>query len=367
MSPAPLWQRVQQGETAAIATVIERLWPEHEVHVTVTRPGDHYRIAIQGNPLPPFHLLVKQIDQELCRYKLPRATPIQLCVHTGTNTWETDFLLGDTLQRIPMSNRRPKRSSAPLEIPLCTLDARAKNSLWIGAIVGLGLCWPSLSRFVLSYLVIIIHELGHTLAGWLMGYPSFPAFDFIHGGGITLQLQERWALIPVLIYSGLGGLLYYFRRNHLTVMVIISGALLYTGMYFTRVNQLFFLAMGHGCELLFIGIFLYRSMTGWGCQQPGEQTLYGVLGFFMWFYDLNFVRQLLFDPQMRALYALGKGEVLDHDWVRIAGEFLRVDLSLVVVLFGVSCLLTPLLTWGLYRYQNYWRYGCVQLLRRQAE
>jgi len=364
MSAAPLWQRVQQGETTAIATVIERLWPDRTIQVTVEQQGEHYHIHLHGEQLPTFHLLVRCIDRELCRYQMPRATPIRLTVTAGSNTWETHFLLGDTFQRIPTPHRRTQRPSDPLEIPLCTLDASAKSSLWIGAIAGLGLCWLPLSQFVLSYLVIIIHELGHTLAGWLMGYPSLPAFDFLHGGGITFQLQQRWGLIPLLIYGGMGGLLYYGRRSPLTVMVIISCALIYTGMYFTRINQLFFLAMGHGCELLFMGIFWYRSATGWGCQQPGERTLYAVLGFFMWFYDLNFVRQLLFDPQMRALYLLGKGEVLDHDFVRIAQEFLRVDLSLVVVLFGVSCLLTPLLTWGLYRYQNYWRYGCTQLLRQ---
>lgn len=239
-----------------------------------------------------------------------------------------------------------------------------RTILLIGLITGLILCLIPWLRFILSYLVIIIHELGHTVAGWVMGYPSIPAFDFIHGGGITLQLNERWALIPLVFYGLIGFLIYYFRRNQLTVITLTGLAGIYTFAYFTRLSQLFIIAMGHGLELVFICLFLYRALTGWGCQQPGEQTLYGVLGFFMLFYNLNFTRQLLFDATMRELYLMGKGDVLDHDFVRIAREFLGVDLSLVVVLFALCCLLTPLLSWALVRYQNYWLYGCVRLLQR---
>ncbi len=364
----PLWQRVKQGDMEAMTTVLERTLAHKNIQVKVKQINGIFHIELTVHQLPEQALLVKLIDQELRRYKMPSLTQIQVTAHDAHQTWETEFHLGQLSTHssaIEKETHSPEPASHTLRtLPLYSLDSKGKNILFLGAIMGFLLCLIPWLRFILSYLVIIIHELGHTVAGWFMGYPSIPAFDFIYGGGITLQLSERWAFIPLVIYSGLGGLIYYFRRNRLTVNTLITIALLYTLIYFTRLSQLLVISMGHGLELLFIGIFLYRAATGWHGQQPGEQSLYGILGFFILFYDLNFVRQLLFDPVMRELYFMGKGEVLDHDFVRIAREFLQVNLSLVVVLFGLLCLLTPLATWGLYRYQNYWRYACVQLLRR---
>src|SRR5688500_2816830 len=42
-----------------------------------------------------------------------------------------------------------------------------------------------LTRMMFSALVTLFHELGHAVVGWLFGYPSIPAFDFVYGGGIT--------------------------------------------------------------------------------------------------------------------------------------------------------------------------------------
>jgi len=353
----------------AITTVLERALTHKSIQVRVKQINGIFHIELNAHQLPEQGLLVKLIDKELRRYKMPSLTQIQVTAQDAHQTWETEFHLGQLpthLSTVPKAIDYPKQiiSHTSLTFPLYSLDQTSKNILLLGTITGFLLCLIPWIRFILSYLVIIIHELGHTVAGWFMGYPSIPALDFIHGGGITLQLSERLTLIPLVIYSSLGGLIYYFRRNRFTVITLSIFALLYTLIYFTRLSQLLVISMGHGLELLFIGIFLYRAITGWSCQQPGERSLYGILGFFILFYDLNFARQLLFDPVMRELYFMGKGEVLDHDFVRIAREFLQVNLSLVVVLFGLLCLLTPLATWGLYRYQNYWRYACVQLLRR---
>lgn len=371
--PLPLWQRVKQRDSTAIQTVLERAFSHKHIEVTVHQIQGNFRIELGADQLPEQGVLVKLIDQELRRYKMPVSTPIQLIAQDGTQTWETEFTLG-RLPAHPLAVQRQdiqlQKQSQPVNITnaqtsltLYSLDQTGKTIVLIGVITGFLLCLIPVIRFILSYLVIIIHELGHTVAGWLMGYPSIPALDFVYGGGITWQLSQRWALIPLLIYGGLGWLSYYFRRNRLTVITLSVVAFVYTVIYFTRFSQLVMIAMGHGLELLFMGIFLYRAFTGWSGQQPGERSLYGILGFFILFYNLNFTRQLLFDPVMRELYFMGKGDVLDHDFVRIAREFLQVNLSLVVVLFGLLCLLIPLVTWGLYRYQNYWRYGCVQLLR----
>ena len=45
------------------------------------------------------------------------------------------------------------------------------------------------SRFVFGYFVTLVHEMGHTLAGWLFGYPSIPAL-YWRGGRRQRLLQH---------------------------------------------------------------------------------------------------------------------------------------------------------------------------------
>ncbi|MEN9233976.1 MAG: hypothetical protein Q6J74_07780 [Gloeomargarita sp. DG02_1_bins_92] len=361
----PLWQRVKQGDCDAISTVLTRALAHKKMQAQVTQTQGILHIQLSAPALPERAIVVKLVEQELRRYPMPHSTGIRLTATAGETVWEEEFELGQsaTGKRAIPPVSPPPPATLPLQA-IFTADPRVSKTLWIGLISGLILCWIPWLRFLLGYLVIIIHELGHTVAAWGMGYPAIPALDFIHGGGITLQLAERWAIIPVIVYGFMGFLIYSLRRHSLMVMILSGLGLMYTVIYFSRLSELLIIAMGHGCELIFIGLFLCRAMTGWGCQQPGEQTLYGVLGFFMLFYDLNFARQLLFDPVLRELYLMGKGEVLDHDLVRIAREFFRVNLSVVVLLFALGCLLTPLLSWTLVRYQKHWRSGRLQWLGR---
>ncbi|MEN9247462.1 MAG: hypothetical protein Q6L50_03400 [Gloeomargarita sp. GMQP_bins_120] len=336
-------------------TALERALAHKGVQVCqVHRQGDEWLVELAVQPLPPAVLVQELLAQELHRYGLPLTTALRV----RGDGWEMAFTLAEVLAPV---RRSPRRS---VDLPLYTLDATQRRILLIGLVTALVLDSIPLVRLVLSYLVITIHELGHTLAAWLMGYPAIPAFDFLYGGGVTLQLGQRWVLVPMVVYMVLVGGLMYFRRNGWTCLALLALGLIYTGLYFTRWSEGLVVAMGHGMELLLAGLFLLRALTGWACQQPGEQTLYGILGFFVLVYDLHFAWQLLFDAQVRAWYLQGKGGLLDQDVVRLAQEFLGVDLALVVVLLGLSCLVTPLVAWGLYRYQSYWLYAGVGLLRK---
>ena len=42
-------------------------------------------------------------------------------------------------------------------------------------------------RWTLETFKTLVHEMGHAIFGWLFGYPSFPAFDVIWGGGVTIH------------------------------------------------------------------------------------------------------------------------------------------------------------------------------------
>ncbi|MFT5129752.1 MAG: hypothetical protein ACI8W8_003381, partial [Rhodothermales bacterium] len=42
-------------------------------------------------------------------------------------------------------------------------------------------------HWIMSYLKILVHELGHSAVAWLFGYPGLPTFSLQHGGGVAIH------------------------------------------------------------------------------------------------------------------------------------------------------------------------------------
>lgn len=212
------------------------------------------------------------------------------------------------------------------------------------------------TRFVLSYLGVLVHELGHTTLAWLFGYPAIPAFDFTYGGGVSLSFDRSTGVV-VLLLAAWGGLLWFYRQY--PRMLAVLGALfaVWALLAVTPAHEILALAMGHGFELLFAGIFLYRAATGSGCRNPAlERPLYGMVGWFLVFEQSAFAWGLVTDPGRRRLYADAKGGGHWMDFSRLARDYLGTSLETVAGVFLVACLLTPVATWAVVRYRaELWR------------
>lgn len=185
-------------------------------------------------------------------------------------------------------------------------------------------------------LPVIIHELGHAVAAWFFGRPAIPAFDFHYGGGVTRWLDQSPALAIIvtvaLVYLG-------WRMRHRTVAVLFTGiaVLVYSLLAWTNGHMLLIKASGHGFELLFAGVFLYRALTGFGLRLSIERPLYSMLGLWFLFHNLAFANQLLTSPAARDQYAAAKG---GGDWMDFAqlSRDLNMDFSLVVGSYLILCL-----------------------------
>lgn len=236
-----------------------------------------------------------------------------------------------------------------LGMPIREIDPPGWQALAGGIFLSLLLIASPQVTFLLSPLITLVHELGHAFAAWGFGYPAIPAFDFMYGGGITLH-GDRWPGLVFLVYIGLGYLLFSYRYNRITCRVLWVVIALYSLCAFTELHQLIFVGMGHGFELIFAGIFLYRGISGFGCRYGIERPLYAMISFFIVIYNLRFSWGLMFDSVARAIYEEGKGGLLDHDFVRLARDYFHVDLSMVAGGFLLLTLLTPILIFILYRY-----------------
>ncbi len=105
------------------------------------------------------------------------------------------------------------------------------------------------------------------------------------------------------------------------------------------VERLVVSAMGHGFELIFAAIFVYRAASGWGCQVPLERPLYAFLGLWMAFFVVGYSYDLVSDPYERLQYQAGK-RGMESDLVAVA-RHLSVSLAAVARTLLALALLTP--------------------------
>ncbi len=230
-------------------------------------------------------------------------------------------------------------------------DFKGWQAIAIGAALTVVAFSIPLLTFLLSPLKTIVHELGHAATSWIFGYPAIPSLDFIYGGGITHQIGGRLPFIVGLVYAGFGYLFYRYWHHVTVSRIVLVAAIAYSLCFVIPLHELLILAMGHGSELVFAGIFLYRARSGYACCNAAEQPLYGLLGLYLVVYNIRLTWGLLFDAELRDIYEQGKGG-MDNDLVRIARDHLHSPLALPVSIFLFCTLLTPIITLWIYSQRN---------------
>ena len=178
-----------------------------------------------------------------------------------------------------------------------------------------GLTWFPFLKFILSPLITIFHELGHTAVLWLFGYSAIPAFDFANGGGVTMSDLER---SPMIVWAWVLGfvILGWWQRERKGVLIALAVvAVVYFYMYNSTRETLAITLGGHAGEVVFGAVFLYRGLTGWGCKLEAERPLYAFLGFMNFFAGLHLGFALMGSNSMEKYWYLqGKGGI-DNDLV----------------------------------------------------
>jgi hypothetical protein len=270
--------------------------------------------------------------------------------------------------RAPDYEETPEEVEDPDDRPLepRTMDKPEWTMLLVGpavALVCLALFWP---WWILQTFKTLAHEMGHAIFGWAFGYPSLPAFDFLWGGGVTLHFDRSTSML-ILVYMGLGALIYLYRKNTSTVIFLVLVALFHALFSYTDFNSVIILFMGHGTELVIGGLFIYRSLSGRSIIHPWERPLYAVIGFFLIFADIAFGFNLLRDAGFREEYLEGKGGVIDNDFIRIARDHLHVKMNSVVIFFLFCSVITPILSFLAFRYEEYIHSVVAALWVREPE
>lgn len=247
------------------------------------------------------------------------------------------------------------------------LDAQGRRALAIGAPIAVVLLAVPFLRFVFTPLLVLVHELGHTAASWVFGYPAVPAFDFVYGGGWSLRGGRNAGLVIVVVlaFAGLGWL-YRSNRRALSALAVLFGA--WALLAATAWHQTLVSAMGHGTELLVAGIFLYRGLSGQAVRHAVERPLYFAFGAYLLLQVATFAGRLATRPGARAEYERGKGGVLNdlHDVALDLhlGLGLQLGTAGVATILLACCAIPPVGAWLWHRHREAIHERLARLLER---
>ncbi|RJQ45051.1 MAG: hypothetical protein C4534_05585 [Gaiellales bacterium] len=212
------------------------------------------------------------------------------------------------------------------------VDAYGLVSLAIGlaaAILSLLFFWPA---WIFGHLSIAIHEFGHAAAGWLFGYFSIPAYDFIFGGGVTISSERIWLIVAV-VYALFGYAAWRVREQPRLLGTLGVAVAAYTFLMLTSWHEALIIGIGHGAELVFGGIFLYRAIGNRTIVAAAERPVYAFLGFFLLIYNGWLAWRLAADASFRESYNQAKGELLAMDYTRLAVDYWHLSLRAVAIIF----------------------------------
>jgi len=395
-----LLERAKQGDAGAIATLLNRSFRMQGVVVSASIQGEWLSLMLEAAQVPDQATTVRFIRRSLAQFAPTSIAAVRVFGRehgAQSPTWREEFSLeeiaecdrasnsspgNDPQAATPPNSLVPKSDPLPVSprpnyladeplftvlrgLPVQHFDNKALEAAIAGIFLAFLLLLSKQVTFICSYFIILIHELGHAFTAWSFGYPAIPAFDFLYGGGVTMHLN-RVPVFAIAIYAAIGYLFYRYRKNQFTLGVLFGFSSLYTLFAITPLHEILQIGMGHGFELIFAIIFLYRGLSGYACRYSIERPLYAMLAFFTVFRGCNFSWRLIFDLDYRSLYEYGKGGLLDNDFVRLARDYFGTNLSSVAVCFLCFCILTPVFTVLLYRYRHRWTYLVLKLLQKEA-
>ena len=203
------------------------------------------------------------------------------------------------------------------KIPL--LSKEALICLPLGFILGFAIMYMPWVKFILSQIAVLFHEFGHSLAGWAFGYPTIPAFDFTHGGGVAIHIDRQYVQITWAVYAFLVWIIYKNIDNKKIVAFFAALLAGYAYSVNTEFKQMVILYLGHGMELLLAGVFIYRGMSGRAVHHFVERILYYGFGFFVICLNVVFSWKLMKHEHFKEEYLQGKGGT-KNDFHRMAED-----------------------------------------------
>lgn len=226
----------------------------------------------------------------------------------------------------------------------------ARREPWTYLALGLAtaplFAWVPLLGTMAWFLAALVHEMGHAALAWLCGMPSLPAISLaghaaaVHGPPLPLLALAITSALATLAWTRLAG---GARAVALALALVVHPALA-----FTTLRELAHLLAGHGAEIAFAALCLWRALDGGFTHSRLERGLYGTLGWMLLGRNASLCLGLMRSAAARAEYRSSGSFGLTNDYLR-AASFLGWTLPSVALVMLLATLLALPAALGLWR------------------
>lgn len=197
-----------------------------------------------------------------------------------------------------------------------------------------------LPNYVFNFLTTLVHEMGHALFGWLMGFPTLPAVS-VAGGGVAVH-GEQVLLICLTLLAAIAAATWKHRRRPACLAAGGAAFAAYAALAFTGARELLPILGGLLLELGGTAVCFYVVLVV-ELQRPFERPLYALWGWWMFLNRGAETVLMLKDPAYRESQAviasgLAAGLTSDTEQLRIlTGASSEAILAFILAL----CILSP--------------------------
>ncbi len=195
-----------------------------------------------------------------------------------------------------------------------TVGAYEWKIIGIGFVAAIVAQLIPITRWGLSALKTLFHEIGHAVVAWSLGQPAIPAFDFAYGGGFT-NITEFQPVLALFILGGLGWIGWRLRSNRrslILTLIMTAGWLFIVTSEWRRETVI--ASAGVLFELILAAVFFYMALSGRGWRIPEiERPLGAFAAFFVLMSTMIFAWRLGHDVDFMSWYLEGKGGALMND------------------------------------------------------
>jgi hypothetical protein len=219
--------------------------------------------------------------------------------------------------------------------------------LAIGAVTAPVFALTPLLGFMGWFLASLVHEMGHTAVAWFFGMPAFPAIS-LEGHAASVH-SDPIVFLAICVWAGLAGAAWKFLDGRARWIAIGMVGVVYPALAFTDAKEALQLLAGHGGELAFGTICLWKTLDGGFTESRLERALYGTVGWYLIGKNAKLCLGLMFSSSSREWYAENGSFGLTNDMIRAAEEVLHTRLQSVAFLMLLATIAALAAAFGLWR------------------
>jgi hypothetical protein len=257
-----------------------------------------------------------------------------VCALCGHLMRHATAAVGKTVFAPPAIDDGARDESSPAE-------RRARIEPWFFLALGLAtapvFALTPILGFMGWFLASLVHEMGHAALAWFCGMPAVPAISLAgHAAAIhSDQVPLFVACVAALLAFG-AWRIFEGRARWIALGLI---AVFYPLIALTGLKELLHLLAGHGGELAFATLALWKALDGGFTDSRAERALYGTVGWYLLGKNALLCFGLMTSQSARSRYHQNGSFGLQNDLIRVANDVLGWPLEGVAFCMLVASVL----------------------------